>query len=170
MFIRLMKPALALVLALPLGACAKRAPHGETRPAERADMEAAGIDVIEAELAAREGQLQAVGVRLGGVALAGGDSGAGANKAEATRDLSEEHHDAEKQAAPVSAPTSATPSGPGPSRRCETICELSASICQLRDNICALAPRHTDEPRYQLACDRAAQDCTLSSEACHACS
>jgi hypothetical protein len=50
------------------------------------------------------------------------------------------------------------------------VCEISAAICGLQDQICGLVPRHPGDPRYQATCDRATADCRLSTEACHGCS
>lgn len=167
--VRMLLCALATLTA-PLGGCAKRAPGGETQSAEpSADIAAAGIDVIEAELSAREGQLRAAGIPLrGAMQTAEGEPAIG--RAEDVRDQQVAEKQVTTAGTPTSAPASPGDAGAGPSRRCETICDLATSICDLRDNICALAPRHPDEPRYQLACDRAGQDCSLASEACHACS
>lgn len=167
---------LLFAAALPLAGCAKKSAHEPSAPeaATRPD----DIDRIEQELASREAQLRAIGIarpaplearapasEAAEVAGAGG----GGDAAEAPR------RDQEKSAAADMAPTQAAPAsasgGPSPRRTsyCETICDLSASICQLQDHICGLAPRHPDEPRYQAACERAAVDCQLSTEACHAC-
>lgn len=162
-----------LLAVLALTGCAKRAAHETSAPDARGaggDFEAE-IDGIERELAGREAQLRSLGfaARLQSTT-------ARAEEAEMQRDANVA---ATKSAAgavpsgdsaPTSAPAAERPTEPAPASRCETVCDLSASICQLQDRICDLAPRHAGEPRYQAACERAAADCQLSTEACHACS
>ncbi|MDC0718467.1 hypothetical protein [Nannocystis bainbridge] len=163
---------LSLALAgLALTACAKKA-DTESAPPETAADVAAGpedIDALEAQLAAREDQLRALGapppeMRMEAAKRAeheDGDALAGAGDAKTKTEAQTAHGPA-----PSSAPTQ-----PGTSpRRCESVCDITTSICQLRDHICDLAPRHDDEPRYQRACERATTDCEFATEACHACS
>lgn len=54
--------------------------------------------------------------------------------------------------------------------RCQTICDLAASTCELEGRICDLAARHPNEPRYADLCRRAEDDCRVASEACQLCS
>jgi len=54
--------------------------------------------------------------------------------------------------------------------RCQTICDLAASTCELEGRICDLAVRHPNEPRYADLCRRAEDDCRVASEACQLCS
>lgn len=54
--------------------------------------------------------------------------------------------------------------------RCQTICDLAASTCELEGRICDLAARHLNEPRYADLCRRAEEDCRVASEACQLCS
>lgn len=53
--------------------------------------------------------------------------------------------------------------------RCERVCQLAEATCELEDQICALAERHPDEPRYEQACLRAEQQCVAASQACQRC-
>jgi hypothetical protein len=53
--------------------------------------------------------------------------------------------------------------------RCLMICDLSQITCELNTSICELADRHPDEDDYRSACERAAEDCEVAEEACHAC-
>lgn len=172
--------SLALV-GLVVSACAKRAP--ETAAPEETAAPAGGeasedIDALEAQLAAREDQLRALGAAP---PAAGGGAEAEAMGATATRQdknderttdqvakKSAEAQSASADATPATAPMQAEAPAP-PGARCESVCEVTTSICQLRDNICELARRHTDEPRYGRTCDRAVADCEFATEACHAC-
>lgn len=147
------------LLSLALGACAKRMPEGATMPADANEGAPADIDAIEARLAAHEAQLRAHGVSPSRQTAEGA----------ADRQKAESADEARYAGEPTATAPAAASGGAGPTHRCETICDLSTAICQLRDNICALAPRHPDEPRYQVACQRAAEDCTIATEACHAC-
>ncbi|WAS93800.1 hypothetical protein [Nannocystis punicea] len=173
---------LSLALAgLALTACAKKAAE-LTPPETAADVAAApeDIDALEAQLAAREDQLRALGA--GPPPMAGGGESALAKReeldadAQSAGDVTTKKKSAEQQVAaeapqPSAAPAPATErAGPSPvAGRCESVCDITTSICQLRDHICDLAPRHADEPRYQQACERASTDCEFATEACHAC-
>lgn len=53
--------------------------------------------------------------------------------------------------------------------RCERVCGLAEATCDLEVQICELATRHPDEPRYAQACLRAEQQCKAASEACQRC-
>lgn len=53
--------------------------------------------------------------------------------------------------------------------RCERVCQLAAATCELETQICELAERHPDEPRYARACQRAEQQCLAASQACQRC-
>lgn len=53
--------------------------------------------------------------------------------------------------------------------RCERVCGLAEATCELETQICELAARHPDEPRYAQACARAEQQCLAASEACQRC-
>lgn len=168
---------LTIALAgLTLTACAKRSAERTMAPAEaEADAGPTDIDALEAELAAREDQLRALGAGPAGddeEALADRDTRGPAagdgGKAEAMAKATEAQAGAGQSAPPVasSAPPEPLARTPG---RCAQVCDITAAICQLRDNICGLAPGHPDEPRYQRACDRATVDCTFATEACDAC-
>jgi hypothetical protein len=53
--------------------------------------------------------------------------------------------------------------------RCERVCRLAEATCELETQICELAARHPDEPRYAQACARADQQCEAASQACQRC-
>ncbi len=53
--------------------------------------------------------------------------------------------------------------------RCPRICSLSGSTCELTEEICELADRHTDDDTYSMACERANNDCKQAQEACLEC-
>lgn len=53
--------------------------------------------------------------------------------------------------------------------RCERVCRLAEATCELETQICELAARHPDEPRYAQACMRAEQQCEAASRACETC-
>ncbi|MBZ5707680.1 hypothetical protein [Nannocystis pusilla] len=173
---------LSLALAgLVVSACAKRAT--ETAAPEEAAAPAGGeasadIDALEAQLAAREDQLRALGAAppargAGEAEVMGATATPQDEDVERTTGAvakkSSEAQSVSADARPATAParTDARPASPG--SRCESVCEVTTSICQLRDNICELASRHPDEPRYGRTCDRAAADCDFATEACHAC-
>jgi hypothetical protein len=54
--------------------------------------------------------------------------------------------------------------------RCELVCNLTESTCDLEALICELARRHDEDPRYDQACERAETDCAVAQEACLGCS
>lgn len=170
-----------VVAMIAAAGCAKKSES--THAPEAADgagaMATSDIDALERELAGREAQLRSMGYQ--GVGLVGQtdaddlerSADAGGADLSAKREEGETRPSAKvAETAPVAEAQSPEP---GVSRnraerdRCETVCELSASICQLQDHICGLVPRHSDEPRYQAACERATADCRMSTEACHAC-
>lgn len=53
--------------------------------------------------------------------------------------------------------------------RCERVCRLAEATCELETQICELAARHPDEPRYAQACMRAEQQCEAATRACRRC-
>lgn len=53
--------------------------------------------------------------------------------------------------------------------RCERVCDLAEATCELETQICELAERHPDEPRYAQACARAEQQCEAAARACDRC-
>ena len=172
---------LSLALAgLVVAGCAKRtapetaAPEAADATAGPAGGEADDIDALEAQLAAREDQLRALGASPpGGDGEAQVAAGATAESKPAdvrdavSKSAEDERPRANAKAAPASAPPEAQ--SIAPPTRCESVCEVTSSICQLRDNICGLAQRHADDPRYGRTCERATADCEFATEACHAC-
>lgn len=162
----------ALLLAVAVGGCAKKAAEGERTmsPDDAAGpVGGADLDALEAQLAAREEQLRAL--QAGGFAGAGGEGTR--DTPVAAEDKGDRAAAAQGEPAPTagSAPTApnVSPAEPAPKNRCSDVCEIQAAICQLQDQICGLVPRHEGEPRYQRACERASADCTYATEACHAC-
>ena len=53
--------------------------------------------------------------------------------------------------------------------RCEALCQLADTACELRTQICDLAQDHIGESRYEAACWRATDQCTRASTACEGC-
>ena len=53
--------------------------------------------------------------------------------------------------------------------QCSSVCTLSSSICELEVRICTLADEHEGDPAYADACERAIDDCEVSSDACERC-
>ncbi|MCY1057210.1 hypothetical protein [Nannocystis sp. SCPEA4] len=174
--------SLALV-GLVVSACAKRAPE-TAAPEEAGAAGPAGgeasedIDALEAQLAAREDQLRALGAAppaggAGEVEMMGATATSQDKNDERTTDQvakkSAEAQSVSAEPTPATAPMQAEARPAPPGARCESVCEVTTSICQLRDNICELARRHADEPRYGRTCDRAVADCEFATEACHAC-
>jgi hypothetical protein len=53
--------------------------------------------------------------------------------------------------------------------RCERVCGLAESTCELQLQICELAERHATDTRYADACDRAALQCDAAAAECHRC-
>ena len=150
------------------GGCAKKS------TADASMAPGAGEDdliALEQQLARRESELQAIGISQN------------ARKNVTTLDTAGAGSSAKGDGgADASAPVPST--GPAPSialqpadpdrkpddpGRCERVCEISAAICTLEEQICGLLPRHRGEARYQGACDRSVADCQLATEACHAC-
>jgi len=172
-----------VLLAVLLPGCAQK--HGRGPTTLDATATTDDLAALEQQLTAREGQLRSVGVA---VAQA---------PPEPNRDIAKEERMQKKAggeaAGPAEAAPPATPQPAAPvtsagadasygdeapisekpeatGGRCMQVCEISAAICGLQDQICGLVPRHRDDPRYQAACDRAVADCRLSTEACHGCS
>ncbi len=52
---------------------------------------------------------------------------------------------------------------------CNRVCDLAEATCDLEVQICEMAERHPDEPRYEQACLRAEQQCVAASRACLRC-
>lgn len=138
-----MRPLFCIALVSVLaGACAKRA--ATTPPADASKAEEAQprrLEDLERELAEARARLDASA--HGGEAAPADGHGASGKTASADDDASEP--------------------------RCTEICEIAATICDLRDHICALADDHTDEPRYAAACERASTECARATEACDGC-
>lgn len=53
--------------------------------------------------------------------------------------------------------------------RCETICGLAQTTCELRDRVCTMAEDHPDDVRYEAACRRAGDQCSAATEHCDSC-
>lgn len=52
---------------------------------------------------------------------------------------------------------------------CDDVCSLKNAMCELEDQICGLAAIHLDDPVYTDACERALDDCEISTKACDEC-
>lgn len=63
----------------------------------------------------------------------------------------------------------ASDGGDARTSRCERICGLATSVCELRDRICDLADEHGSERRYAEVCERATADCERATQACEGC-
>lgn len=161
------------------GGCAKRAAESS---APGADMDGGDeLAQLEQQLAQRELQLHAAGYRSRAAGEATSTAGALPDPA---RDAGDRKPEAQRDP-PSSAPSEPAPMAGSTSRApvtkqaeaedlegggsCQQVCEIGAAICALEDRICGLVPRHQDDPRYQAACSRAAEDCRFATEACHAC-
>jgi hypothetical protein len=53
--------------------------------------------------------------------------------------------------------------------RCERVCELSVTTCELQERVCGLADEHPDDVRYEDACRRAEDQCEAASRSCESC-
>ncbi|MEZ4451456.1 MAG: hypothetical protein R3B09_18445 [Nannocystaceae bacterium] len=162
--------ALALLLGALAPSCAKKdggtAPPGaQSEP--RFDGDGA-LDDYERVLLDEERRLQSAGVALGDA-----KKGEWAAKEEAgAEDMSPETSPpevAESPGADDGSPRAPRRERRRESSRCVEVCGLSTSICDLEVQICGLAQRHPDEPRYHQVCARASDDCTSAREACNAC-
>ncbi|HEY8375221.1 MAG TPA: hypothetical protein VIK91_01980 [Nannocystis sp.] len=152
----------ALLLGLALSSCAKRGVDAEpvASPEAAGGADAVGeLDILEAELAARIERLREL--RPGFTGPAGQEvAGIGGGDGDEATKASEVPQPATERVPPADRPSGG---------KCTEVCELSASICQLQDQICGLVRRHEGEPRYVQACERAKGDCEFATEACHAC-
>ncbi len=156
----------------------------------------ASLEEYEALLADNRAALQRQGLDMDGRDLAAkseADGGAAAPEAPASpaggevsggdedmANVADAMVDAEAApAAPVALEEAASRDMAGPERptraerraaeRCDQICDLAASTCEIADRICDLARQHEGESRYQEACTQAESDCAVAQEACLAC-
>lgn len=56
-----------------------------------------------------------------------------------------------------------------PRSRCERVCELATTTCDLRERVCGLAEDHEDDSRYDEACRRAEDQCDAAMRHCQSC-
>ncbi|HWB74300.1 MAG TPA: hypothetical protein VG755_05080 [Nannocystaceae bacterium] len=56
-----------------------------------------------------------------------------------------------------------------PRSRCERVCELAITTCDLRERVCGLAEDHDDDSRYDEACRRAEDQCDAAMRHCQSC-
>jgi hypothetical protein len=56
-----------------------------------------------------------------------------------------------------------------PPTRCERLCGLAQSTCDLRDRICRMAERHFGDIRYATSCQRAEDQCDAVRSQCESC-
>lgn len=169
-----------VLLAMSMSGCAKRsAPDHtaapESQPDRRGGADLDGVDDIaglEQQLAAREGQLRSAGIAVPDARqLAKKEALAGSEDAAGPATPTSPPQPTTAPVAAADAPTDMSPAKPeAQGGRCMQVCEISAAICSLQDQICGLLPRHPDDPRYQSACERATADCQISTEACYGCS
>jgi hypothetical protein len=168
-----------MLLAALASGCSKKTSHDASAAPGEAGEAGGGDDLaaLEQQLARRESELQAVGISPMARKQSIRDGG-GSNDAAARSEAEVGASAGGDASAPVPstgpAPTTAPPPAdpdrePDAPGRCERVCEISAAICTLEQQICGLLPRHRGEARYQDACDRAIADCQLATEACHAC-
>lgn len=160
--------ALAALLAAGSWGCGKK-DSGTTPPGYSDDGGGARggtLEDYERALADEERRLHSAGVALGG-RVSGAGAGADASKEEIGG------VDMTQAPAPTEAAEVRSPSQDRTPRRernrCAEVCGISTSICDLRVQICGLAERHPDEPRYHQVCERASGDCESAREACDAC-
>jgi hypothetical protein len=156
--------AVAGALSVFAAACAK---NRETSAPESAPVRD-DIGAIEAELSSNAAALQSEGIALadGKVAepTSTDESMAGAAQDDADvvqRDMTKERVSAQSQARTKRAER-ARP-------RCERICDLAGSTCDLRLRICDLAQVHEGDLRYENACERATTQCEAARAACTRC-
>ena len=178
----LRRSAVVVLLLSPLAGCRANAPS--SAPAPRLD----DIAAIEAELADNNERLQAQGLYVPAPTPAPVPAD--------PMDYTDEEQDGDDEAAapvmPSPPPEPATEAkttainrsererdARGFTRkreekraqkdRCERICDLAETTCDLSARICALADEHVDDVRYEEACDRAKVQCEIASEACDDC-
>lgn len=73
----------------------------------------------------------------------------------------------ELEAVEIGEPADASAEAMGPSTtKCERLCGIKLSICELSTAICELADGHTDEPRYAASCDAARGQCERVASVC----
>jgi hypothetical protein len=56
-----------------------------------------------------------------------------------------------------------------PRSRCERVCELAVTTCDLSQRVCGLAEDHADDSRYDEACRRAEDQCDAATRHCQSC-
>lgn len=56
-----------------------------------------------------------------------------------------------------------------PPTRCERLCSLAQTTCDLRDRICTMADRHFGDVRYATSCQRAEDQCEAVRSQCESC-
>jgi len=164
--------------------------------APRSEAPGANLDniaAIESELTSNEARLQAQGVALPRTAAQAAEDDAGGDAAAGPVDIVPAEPvapppepepeptpaaDADEEMAPAARDEVSVRSRERVSRkrgkraprsRCERICDLTESTCELADRICGLANEHVDDVRYEEACDRAEAQCEAASDACSDC-
>lgn len=132
------------------------------------------IDQAEIALADNERRLQELGIvppskpedAGGGLGYSEGEDDGAAGEAIVSEDAPEPSaKSAESRLDGPSAGTSTT----GVVSRCARICDIAESTCALAQQVCDLAAKHPDKPRYAKACKRAEQQCDAATEACDTC-
>lgn len=130
------------------------------------------IDEAEIALADNERRLQELGIVPpskpedggGGLGYSEGEDEDAGGEAMVT----EEAPEAKSTETRLDSP-SAGSSTTGLVSRCTRICDIAESTCALAQQVCDLAAKHPDKPRYAKACKRAEQQCDAATEACDTC-
>lgn len=144
----------------------------------RAALKQRGVDMDGRDLAAKsEADGGATAAPEAPASPAGGEAAGGDEDAMSVDDVMVDAEPA--PAAPVAMEEAESRDMAGPNRqtraerraaeRCDQICDLAASTCEIADRICDLARQHEGESRYQEACTQAESDCAVAQEACLAC-
>ena len=139
-----------LLLAVGWSCKASKSSHAVHVPGEDAT-----IDDYEQMLEQSEGALAEIGIKA---------SEPGASRASAA-DATGADMEAEAGAPTPEAASSddgSTANAGSFNGDCKTLCDLSSTTCELEARICVLATRHEGDARYENACTRAGNDCSLA--------
>lgn len=166
---------------LATAACAQR-------PSKTAMHPTAPVD-IEAELARNEAALREAGITVPAAPAPAAPMAKTSPEQEIDEDQDQGEYEEIEQAMEDAAPASMSPPravessetvsrprGRGAratrndeSSRCDRVCDLSQTTCELAEHICGLAHQHPDENRYVEACARAERQCEAADQACQRC-
>jgi hypothetical protein len=154
-------PALAAIgLAIAIVGCKKQGARTATPDAAIASPEGAAdpLASLERELDDVDARMEQAGLETGNRDVRKTESPASPAGDTVT-----------KQQKPPREPPKQTESGDDVAPRCQPLCELAATSCDLQTRVCELADEHEGEPRYEEACVRAQDQCRVATEACTAC-